>query len=79
MTGPRYCWRGSCDPGGGFGYRVRLVEQFSGRETPVIQEIIITESNVLVNLSGSIYVEEAAQIRESLLGYIHQGTQHVYR
>ncbi len=39
----------------------------------MIQEITVTDSNVLVSLSGSIYVEEAAQIRESLIGYIEKG------
>lgn len=39
----------------------------------MIQEITVTEKNVLVSLSGSIYVEEAAQIRKSLLGYIEIG------
>jgi anti-sigma B factor antagonist len=39
----------------------------------VIQEITVTDTNVLVSLSGSIYVEEAAQIRESLIGYIEKG------
>ena len=39
----------------------------------MIQEITVTEKNVLVSLSGSIYVEEAAQIRESLIGYIDNG------
>jgi len=44
-----------------------------GRGLTVIQEITVTENNVLVSLSGSIYVEEAAQIRESLIGYIEKG------
>ena len=39
----------------------------------MIQEITVSEKNVLVSLSGSIYVEEAAQIRESLIGYIDNG------
>lgn len=39
----------------------------------MIQEITVTDNHVLVNLSGSIYVEEAAQIRESLIGYIEKG------
>ena len=39
----------------------------------MIQEITVTDNNVLVSLSGSIYVEEAAQIRESLIGYIEKG------
>ena len=39
----------------------------------MIQEITVTSEHVLVNLSGSIYVEEAAQIRESLIGYIDNG------
>ena len=39
----------------------------------MIQEITGTDNHVIVNLSGSIYVEEAAQIRESLIGYIEKG------
>jgi anti-sigma B factor antagonist len=39
----------------------------------MIQEITVADNHVLVNLSGSIYVEEAAQIRESLIGYIEKG------
>ena len=39
----------------------------------MIQEITVIESEILVRLSGAIYVEEAAQIRESLLGYIDKG------
>ena len=39
----------------------------------MIQEITVTDNQVVVNLSGSIYVEEAAQIRESLIGYIEKG------
>ena len=39
----------------------------------MIQEITVTDNHVFVNLSGSIYVEEAAQIRESLIGYIEKG------
>lgn len=39
----------------------------------MIQEITITDNHVVVNLSGSIYGEEAAQIRESLIGYIEKG------
>ena len=39
----------------------------------MIQEISIEENQVRVKLSGSIYVEEAAQLRESLLGYIEKG------
>ena len=39
----------------------------------MIQEITVTDNHVVVNLSGSIYVEEAAQIRESLIGYIEKG------
>ena len=37
------------------------------------QEITVAENQVLVKLSGSIYVEEAAQVRESLIGYIENG------
>ena len=39
----------------------------------MIQEITVTDNHVVVNLSGRIYVEEAAQIRESLIGYIEKG------
>ena len=39
----------------------------------MIQEITVTDNHVVVNLSGSIYVEEAAQIRESLIDYIEKG------
>ena len=39
----------------------------------MIQEITVNDKDVLVVLSGSIYVEEAAQIRESLIGYIDSG------
>ena len=39
----------------------------------MIQEITVTDNSVLVSLSGSIYIEEAAQIRESLIGYIEKG------
>ena len=39
----------------------------------MIQEITVTDNHVVVNLSGCIYVEEAAQIRESLIGYIEKG------
>ena len=34
------------------------------------QEITVADKQVLVNLSGGIYVGEAAQLRESLGGYI---------
>jgi anti-sigma B factor antagonist len=36
----------------------------------MIQKITVAENHVLVSLSGSIYSEEAAQLRESLIGYI---------
>ena len=39
----------------------------------MIQEITVTDNHVVVNFSGSIYVEDAAQIRESLIGYIEKG------
>lgn len=39
----------------------------------MIQEITVIDNQVQVNLSGSIYVEEAAQLRESLIGYIEKG------
>lgn len=37
------------------------------------QEIKVTDKHVMVSLSGSIYVEEATRLRESLIGYITQG------
>lgn len=39
----------------------------------MIQEITVEESQVFVNLSGSLYVEEAAQLRAGLIGYIEKG------
>lgn len=39
----------------------------------MLQEITVTENQVFVSLSGSIYVEEAARLRESLIGYIEKG------
>ncbi len=39
----------------------------------MIQQMTFADNQVLVNLSGSIYVEEAAQLRESLLGYTAKG------
>ena len=39
----------------------------------MIQEITVTDNQVLVHLSGDIYVEEAAQLRESLIGYLENG------
>ena len=39
----------------------------------MIQEITVADNHVVVNVCGSIYVEEAAQIRESLIGYIEKG------
>ena len=39
----------------------------------MIQEIIVAENHVLVTLSSSLYVEEVAQLRESLIGYIEKG------
>ena len=39
----------------------------------MIQETTVVENQVLVNLSGCIYVEEAAQLRESLVGHIDKG------
>ena len=41
----------------------------------MIQEITVEENQVLVRLSGSLYVEEAAQLRESLIDYIEQGNK----
>ena len=39
----------------------------------MIQEITVEKNQVLVKLAGKIYVEEAAHLRESLLGYIEKG------
>lgn len=39
----------------------------------MVQEIFIAENQVSVNLSGSIYVEEAALLRENLIRYIEKG------
>ena len=39
----------------------------------MIQEIIVSEKQVLVIISGSIFIEEATQIYESLTGYIENG------
>ena len=36
-------------------------------------KITVEENQVLVKLSGSLYVEEAAQLRESLIGFIEKG------
>jgi len=36
----------------------------------MVKEIAVAENQVLVSLSGSIYVAEAAQLREDLIGYI---------
>jgi anti-sigma B factor antagonist len=41
----------------------------------MIQEISVRDKYVLVNLSGSMYVEEAAKLREKLLGYIEDGNK----
>ena len=39
----------------------------------MIQEITVTDNIVLVSLSDNIYVEEAAVLRASLIGYIEKG------
>ena len=39
----------------------------------MIKEITVEGNLVLVSLSGSIYVEEATQVRENLIGYIEKG------
>ena len=39
----------------------------------MIQEITATDNQVLITLSGSIYLEEATQLRASLIGYIEKG------
>ena len=39
----------------------------------MIQDITVLENQVLVSLTGSIYVEEAAHLRERLLDHIDKG------
>ena len=39
----------------------------------MIHEIFVAQNQVLVNLSDRIYIEEAAELRESLLSYIESG------
>ncbi len=39
----------------------------------MINKITVDENFTLVRLSGSLYSEEAAKIRESLIGYIKKG------
>jgi len=39
----------------------------------MIQKVSLAENQVSVDLSGSIYVEDAVQLRESLLAYIARG------
>jgi len=39
----------------------------------MIREITVAENQILVKLSGSIYVEGAAQARESLIEYVEKG------
>ena len=39
----------------------------------MIQKISIAEKQVSVDLSGSIFVEDAVQLRESLIAYIAKG------
>jgi len=39
----------------------------------MVQEICIEENHVQVNLSGSMYVAEAALLRENLVDHIAQG------
>ena len=39
----------------------------------MVHEFYVAEDHVLVTLSGSIYVEEAAELRASLIGYIEKG------
>lgn len=41
----------------------------------MIQEVTVLNDQVLVTLSGSIYVEEAAAIRENLISYIDRGNK----
>ena len=43
----------------------------------MIQEVTVTPKQLQVVLSGSIYVEEAKAIRESLIGYIDRGHQSI--
>lgn len=42
------------------------------------KDIAVTSNNVIVTLSGSIYVEEAAALREELLTYIEKGHKNFY-
>ena len=39
----------------------------------MVHEFYVAEDHVLVTISGSIYVEEAAELRASLIGYIEKG------
>ena len=39
----------------------------------MVQEINVAENHVQVNLSGSMYVEEAALLREKLIDHIDKG------
>ena len=43
----------------------------------MIQNINSSENHVLISLSGSIYVEEAAHIRESLIDYVAKGHKNI--
>jgi anti-sigma B factor antagonist len=42
-------------------------------EYVMLQDITVVDNKVLAILSGSIYLEEAAQLREDLLEYIESG------
>ncbi len=39
----------------------------------MIHEIFVAQNQVLVNLSDRIYIEDAAELRESLLSYLEHG------
>ena len=40
------------------------------------QDVFVDQQTVTANLSGSMYVEEAAALRETLLRYIEEGYSH---
>jgi len=43
------------------------------KEDIMIQEFTVADQQVLLRLSGRMYVEEAVQLRDSLSGYIEKG------
>src|SRR5665647_2755180 len=46
---------------------------FTGGGWFMIHEVYVVEDHVMVTISGSIYVEEAAELRASLIDYIEKG------